>query len=126
VAKVLSDARDPARIKHELRTLISQRVNAQCQGWEELKDHATLRYDLVSQTALRKTEPPTLCRLENRAARAQVWALHGMLVDQFIANHKTAPQELVLDIDALDVPLHGAQEMAQFHGYYNHYCYLPL
>ena len=38
----------------------------------------------------------------------------------------TAPQELVLDIDASDIPLHGDQERNQFHGYYDHYCYLPL
>jgi hypothetical protein len=45
---------------------------------------------------------------------------------QFIASHKAAPEELVLDIDASDVPLHGAQELSQFHAYYDHHCYLPL
>ena len=29
-------------------------------------------------------------------------------------------------MDASDVPLHGEQELTQFHGYYDHYCYLPL
>lgn len=38
----------------------------------------------------------------------------------------TAPVELVLDIDASDVPLHGAQELSQFHAYYDQHCYLPL
>ena len=82
------------------------------------------------QTAVGTTTPlasaPTLCRLENRATRAQAWALHGVLLDQFVASHKAAPQELVLDIDASDIPLHGDQERNQFHGYYDHYCYLPL
>jgi hypothetical protein len=32
----------------------------------------------------------------------------------------------VLDLDATDTPLHGRQENRFFHGYYNHYCYLPL
>jgi hypothetical protein len=31
-----------------------------------------------------------------------------------------------LDIDASDVPLHGAQELSQFHAYYDQHCYLPL
>jgi hypothetical protein len=53
-------------------------------------------------------------------------ALHGVLIEQFIAGHKTAPSELVLDIDASDVPLHGRQELAEFHAYYDHHCYLPL
>jgi len=55
-----------------------------------------------------------------------VVALNRVLVDQFIAAHRQAPTELVLDIDASDVPLHGEQEMTEFHGYYDHYCYLPL
>jgi hypothetical protein len=69
---------------------------------------------------------PTLCRLENAANRAQAWALHGVLIDQFIARHATAPTELVLDIDASDIPLHGEQEGRQFHAYYDNRCYLPL
>lgn len=36
------------------------------------------------------------------------------------------PEELVLDIDATDDPLHGMQEGRYFHGYYDSYCYLPL
>lgn len=33
---------------------------------------------------------------------------------------------MILDIDASDVPLHGNQELSQFHAYYDHHCYLPL
>jgi hypothetical protein len=69
---------------------------------------------------------PTLCRLETRATRAQAVALHGVLIEQFIASQKSTPRELVLDIDASDVPLHGRQERAEFHAYYDHHCYLPL
>ena len=36
------------------------------------------------------------------------------------------PEEIVLDLDATDDPLHGNQEGRFFHGYYGHYCYLPL
>jgi len=32
----------------------------------------------------------------------------------------------VLDFDPTDMPLHGQQEERFFHGYYDHYCYLPL
>ena len=38
----------------------------------------------------------------------------------------TPPEEIVLDLDATDDPLHGAQEGRFFHGYYGCYCYLPL
>jgi hypothetical protein len=39
---------------------------------------------------------------------------------------KKAPDELVLDFDATDDPVHGKQEGRFFHGYYDHYCFLPL
>lgn len=53
-------------------------------------------------------------------------ALNRVLVEQFIAPHPGAPAELVIDIGAPDVPLYGDQELSQFHGYYDRYCYLPL
>jgi hypothetical protein len=130
LSRAFCDPRAPSRIKHALRTLIAQRLYAQCQGWEDLNDHNRLRHDLAMQTALDTAEPlasaSTLCRFEQRATREQAWALHAVLVDQFIARFKTPPKELVLDFDASDIPLHGEQQGKQFHGYYDHYCYLPL
>ncbi len=130
VAAVFSDSRDPARIRHRLRDLLAQRIYGLCCGYEDLNDHDTLRSDLLMQTAVGRVEAlasaPTLCRLETRATRAQAVALHRVLIEQFIASHESAPSELVLDIDASDVPLHGRQELAEFHAYYDHHCYLPL
>jgi hypothetical protein len=129
-AAVLSDPRDPTRITHTLRDLLAQRIYGLCCGYEDLNDHDALRDDLLMQTAVGRVDAlassPTLSRLETRATRAQAAALHGVLVEQFIAGHKTAPTELVLDIDASDVPLHGNQERAEFHAYYDSHCYLPL
>jgi Transposase DDE domain group 1 len=129
-AAAIPDPRDPERIRHPLRDLLAQRLYGLCCGYEDLNDHKTLRDDVLMQTAVGRDEAlasaPTFSRLENRASRAQAWALHGVLIDQFIASHKTAPEELVLDIDASDVPLHGQQELSQFHAYYDHHCYLPL
>ncbi|WHZ10529.1 MAG: Transposase [Burkholderiaceae bacterium] len=129
-AAVLSDPRDPGRITHGLRELLAQRVYGLCCGYEDLNDHDMLRSDLLMQTAVGRVDAlassPTLCRLESRATRAQALALHGVLIEQFIASHRSAPAELVLDIDASDVPLHGSQESCEFHAYYDHHCYLPL
>lgn len=68
----------------------------------------------------------TLCRWENRADRQTVWRIHEVLVEQFIRSFKRRPRRLILDFDATDDALHGAQEGRFFHGYYDHYCYLPL
>lgn len=129
-AAAIPDPRDPERIRHGLRALLAQRLYGLCCGYEDLNDHKALRGDVLMQTAVGRDEllasAPTLSRLDNRATRAQAWALHEVLVAQFIASHKEAPAELVLDIDASDVPLHGNQELSQFHAYYDHHCYLPL
>lgn len=130
VADVLHDPRDPDRIIHPLRDLIAQRLYGLCCGYEDLNDHDRLRHDPLLQTAVGKAEAlassPTFSRLETRASRADIVALNSVLVEQFIATHPKAPAELILDIDASDVPLHGDQELSEFHGYYDHYCYLPL
>jgi hypothetical protein len=129
-AAVIPDPRDPERIRHGLRDLVAQRLYGLCCGYEDLNDHKALRGDVLMQTALGRDQTlasaPTFSRLDNRATRAQAWALHGVLIEQFIASHDEPPEELVLDIDASDVPLHGEQELSQFHAYYDHHCYLPL
>ena len=43
---------------------------------------------------------------------------------RYAKRHKL--KQIILDCDATDVPLHGNQEGRFFHGYYGHYCYLPL
>jgi len=49
-------------------------------------------------------------------------------VDHFLTHYTNgkAPGEIILDVDATDDKLHGNQEGRFFHGYYGHYCYLPL
>mgnify|MGYP003287201083 CR=1 FL=1 len=47
-------------------------------------------------------------------------------MDLFLDAHVKAPGQITLDLDATDDPLHGHQEGRFFHGYYDHYCYLPL
>ena len=127
---MLSDPRDPGRIVHSMRDLLAQRIYGLCCGHEDLNDHDRLREDVLMQTALGRVDAlassPTLCRMETRATRGQIWALHEVLVEQFIASQAAPPSGLVLDIDASDIPLHGKQELREFHGYYDHHCYLPL
>ena len=129
-ARVFADGRRAASVRHDIRSLIAQRVYGLCCGWEDVSDHNTLRHDLVHQTAAGRAEElasaPTLSRLETSATSGHAAALHAVLLDQFIASRETAPDELVLDIDATHIPLYGDQEGAHFHAHYDNYCYLPL
>lgn len=133
-ARALGDDRQRGKVRHDLASLLAQRIYGLCLGWSDVCDHNALRNDLVLQTAVGRDQAlasaPTLSRLETAATPEQAWALHGVLLEQFIASRRgprqRAPRELVLDVDATHVPLHGAQERGFFHGYYDNYCYLPL
>lgn len=129
-AKCLPDDRDPNRVRHSRLSQVSQRVMAIALGYEDLNDHDTLRSDWGLQLALGQSRvassAPTLCRFENAMGRKEAMALHGVLVDNFIASHATPPSELTLDLDATDDAVHGRQEGRFFHGYYDQYCFLPL
>ena len=129
-ASCIADPRSPLLITHSVADMLRQRVYGLALGWEDLNDHGALRCDVAMQTAVgvdrEVASAPTLCRLEKWADKATAWRLHEVLVDQFIASFKSAPEELVLDFDATDNPLYGQQEGKFFHGYYDSYCYLPL
>jgi hypothetical protein len=53
-------------------------------------------------------------------------AIEAMPVTLFLEAHKRPPEQIILDLDATDDPLHGRQEGRFFHGYYDCYCHLPL
>lgn len=130
IANVLTDNRRQASCDHSLRTMIRQRVYALALGDEDLNDHSTLRHDIALQTAVNQdsslASAPTLCRLEKRADQETAWSMHAVLIEQFIASYDRPPKRLILDVDATDDAVHGMQEGRFFHGYYDHYCFLPL
>lgn len=130
VARALADTRRKASCDHSQEELLKQRIYSLALGYEDLNDHDELRHDLALQTATSRVEtlasPATLCRLEQRSDREAAVAIHQVLFDQFVAAHDKPPKRLILDFDATDTPLHGDQEDRFFHGYYDHYCYLPL
>ena len=144
VVSCFTDARDPQRIEHALSEMLVQRVYSLALGYEDLNDHEELRNDplLGMLTGRRDLHTPlagksTLNRLELTPAGSPATerynkisysaeALDTLLVDLFMEAHPGAPREIVLDLDATDTPLHGRQEARFFHGYYGHYCYLPL
>ena len=134
LTRCIPDPREPAKITHDLRTMLAQRVFAIAMGYEDGNDHHDLRNDpllqLITQRGIDPTRPlaspATLCRLENRIDRATLAKLAEVLVEQFIDSQQTPPEQIVLDFDATDDPVHGSQEGRFFHGYYDHYCFLPL
>jgi hypothetical protein len=130
----IPDPRYQDLIIHTQKTLLAQRIFGIALGYEDLNDHQTLRQDPLFQTLTERgideeqplASPPPLCRLENRITRSSLVRMAEVFVEQFIVSHKTPPNELILDFDATDDPVHGNQVSRFFHGYYDHYCFLPL
>ena len=153
-ARCFTDYRDPRRIEHTVEELVKQRVFGLALGYEDLNDHDDLRRDPLLAAAIGKRDLKgqerrrrdrgfglagrhTLNRLElttegasatNRYKKIELdfTAVDRLLVETFIAAHASPPDEVILDLDATDDPLHGQQEGRFFHGYYDGYCYLPL
>jgi len=130
VARRLTDARQKGKVEHRFAAMLRQRVFALALGYEDVNDHADLRHDLALQTAAERdralASPSTLSRFENAAGRDWAKSIHEVLVNNFIASHLESPEELILDFDATDDAVHGRQVGRFFHGYYDHYCFLPL
>ena len=130
VTRAIADDRRQASCDHSQQELFKQRIYALALGYEDLNDHNELRHDLALQTATSRVEAlassSTLCRFEQRTSREAAVAIHQVLFDQFVKAHDRPPKRLILDFDATDTPLHGEQEGRFFHGYYDHYCFLPL
>src|SRR6266853_3859906 len=144
VADCFTDTRRPERVEHRLGEMLAQRIYGLALGYEDLNDHEQLRSDplLALLAGKREIEQPlagksTLNRLEltpsgsplaeryHKISYSPV-AIDELLVKIFLEAHPRAPKQIVLDLDATYTPLQGKQEGRFFHGYYGHYCYLPL
>ena len=144
-AECFIDRRRPELVEHLVPTLVGQRVFGIALGYEDINDHDDLRHDPVMAVLAGKLQAwrsdcapvagkSTLNRLELSRATATRYhkiahdsaAIERLFLTLFLEAHKTAPKEIILDLDATDDPLHGHQEGRFFHGYYDCYCYLPL
>lgn len=152
LAACFEDRRDPERIEHSVAELVKQRVYAIALGYEDLNDHDQLRSDPLLallagkrdlEGAERKLErdrgqalagKSTLNRLERttdgddryKKIACEFECVDELLLKTFLEAYPTPPKQVILDLDVTDLPLHGEQEGRFFHGYYRHYCYLPL
>lgn len=130
VSKSINDTRRQDSVEHSQLSMLQQRVYGLALGYEDINDHNSLRHDICFQTLVGQdtllSSAPTLCRFENRATRDWSLKIHEIIIENFIASFDSPPEELILDFDATDDPVHGNQKKRFFHGYYGRYCFLPL
>ncbi len=141
-AACFRDAHAPKRVEHEVATLVGQGVFGMALSHQDVADHDQLRHDpvpaiLAGKLATRRAAcaPPAGRSTLNRLEHAPVGepgryhrishdaaAIGTLFVDLFLDAHRSAPRQIILDLDATDVPLHGHQEGRCFHGHYDAYC----
>ncbi len=130
LSKVIRDDRHAGYVVHSVEAMLKQRVYAIAAGYEDVNDHDQLRQDLCFQTAVGRDVPlassATLSRFENSMDRSSLVEMSQLLVEHFIKQQTTPPKELVLDFDPTDNEIYGHQQGRHYHGYYQHYCFLPL
>jgi len=150
VAECFTDYRDPARVQHQLKDLVAQRLYGLVQGYEDLNDHEMLRHDPMFGIAVGKLDSEhercaplagksTLNRLEQAMHVATDLSeeryvklcinpeeMEKLLVAVFIEQMGKEPKQIIVDLDVSNDPVHGNQDQAFFNGYYDQVCYAPL
>jgi Transposase DDE domain group 1 len=131
-AAVLHDGRDPELLAHPFVQMTRSRVYGILADYVDQNDHDTLRSDPAFKLIANRlpddpdlASQPTLSRFENAISIASLKRLRDVFIDQFIASFVVPPRRLTFDLDAVDDPAHGAQQLVLFHGYFDQYQYFP-
>jgi hypothetical protein len=138
LAAGLRDDRQPGKVQHELRELITQRVMAIALGYEDGNDAARLACDPIHKLLVGRdpvagedlASQPTLSRFENAPDRKELLRMTEALAERVIARHRQRlhgrARRITIDLDPTDDPTHGQQQFTFFNRHYDSYCYLPM
>jgi hypothetical protein len=101
LVRSLSDHRDSHKVKHQLLTLVRQRLFAIAQGYEDNNDAATLAKDPAFKIMAGKTpesaddlaSQPTLSRFENRVNAKDLRRLSDCLFKLYLKTPPRSPED---------------------------------
>src|SRR6056297_1494606 len=109
LAEVIPDTRHPSYTRHDITTLLSQRILQIACGYEDADDCDMLRTDPGFKAACDRlpsdddlASQPTMSRFENALTSKDVYRIADVLINQFIASYDTPPEAVILDIDDTD------------------------
>src|SRR3954462_9250047 len=132
LAAVIPDWRT-RRSRHDLSTLITQRIYQIACGDEDQDDADALRTDpllkhvcgRLPESGANLASQPTFSRLENAIGPRTCYRLAVALGQVYLRERERdgVPTHLVLDLDGTDDPTHGAQEGTAYHGYFRQHQY---
>ena len=125
-AEALDDPRDPHLTEHTFLEMVRSRVYGILAGYEDQDDHDTLRADPIFKLLAGRSpddddlaSQPTLSRFENAISIQSLKRLRDVFLDQFIASFESPPRHLTFDLDAVDDPAHGHQQLTFWHAHYD-------
>src|SRR5713226_1642174 len=134
LAECFLDGRCQDRVEHSIAEMLAQRIYGLALGYEDVNDHEQLRKDPLFGVLAGREEidrdlagKSTLNRMElgagtkDRYKKITFWkeAIDELLVKLYLESEEQAPEQIILDVDTTDLPLHGKQEGRFFHGYYD-------
>jgi hypothetical protein len=130
LARCIEDPRAPERVLHTLAEMIRFRVLLIAAGYPDANDCDTLRSDPAFKMPLGRApergwdlcSQPTMCRLENLHGPIALTRMMAAMVELFCDSFEQVPTRIVLDIDDTEDRVHGGQELALFHAYYDGRC----
>ena len=126
LAACLRDDRQPGKVQHELRELITQRVMAIALGYEDANDAARLACDPIHKLLVGRdpvdgedlASQPTLSRFENAPNRKELLRMTEALAERVIERHRKRlhgrARRITIDLDPTDDPTHGAATVHLF------------
>jgi len=134
LAAAIKDKRQASKVRHDHATLLRERVLAIAGGYEDANDLDSLRSDpalklacsRAPQTGEHLASQPTLSRFENSVGKKDLLRMTVALAKQVVAQLPMGTKRLILDIDEMEDPCHGQQELNFFNAHYDTHCYLPL
>ena len=138
MAACIPDGRQAAKVQHQFREMLAQRVYGIACGYEDANDAARLRQDpmhklLAGRDPVKGQELASqsgLSRFENTPGPRELYRMGELLAEQVLARqarlrHGQARQ-VTIDLDPTEDPTHGAQQLSFFNGHYDGWCYLPV
>ena len=133
-SEAIVDKRQQSKVKHDLPTLLRERLYAIAQGYPDANDLDTLKADPALKVACDQrpqSDPdlasqPTISRLGNSLTRKDLSRMGRTLAQRVIDQLPSDTKRVILDVDATGDPCHGQQELVFFNAYYDGHCYVPL
>lgn len=133
IAHVLRDPRRASHLTHSFVQLLRSRVFSLLAGYVDQNDQDTLRADPVLKMIADHApdgpdtaSQPTFSRFENQIDTGSLLRQRVEMIEAYLDSFSQPPVALLFDLDGVDDPVHGKQNLSFYHGYFGQHQYFPL